>query len=292
MIAGTPAVNDCGIRRTMNRPRNSALFAPDLLKDQVWLVSGGGTGIGFATAELAASLGAKTVLASRKESSLAPAVETINERFGGCRYLTCDIREPEQVSALVDSILGEEGQVDVLVNNAGGQFPTPAQGLSIKGWDTVIRNNLSGTWYMTQTVATRAMIPRRRGAIVNIIANIYRGFPGMVHTGAARAGVDNLTKTLAVEWAPHGIRINAVAPGIIESSGLKQYPPPLIAQCRSAIPFKRMGQVDEVAAPIVFLASAGASYISGTTLYIDGCSRLWGDLWPIPDPPEWTAKVS
>jgi hypothetical protein len=121
--------------------------------------------------------------------------------------------------------------------------------------DAVIRNNLSGTWYMTQTVATRAMIPRRRGAIVNIIANIYRGFPGMVHTGAARAGVDNLTKTLAVEWAPHGIRVNAVAPGIIESSGLKQYPPPLIAQCRSAIPFKRMGQVDEVAAPIVFLAS-------------------------------------
>ena len=124
----------------------------------------------------------------------------------------------------------------MLVNNAGGQFSTPAEMLSPKGWDAVIRNNLNGTFYMTREVAVASMIPQQRGRIVNIIANIARGFPGMVHTGAARAGVDNMTKTLAVEWAQHGIAVNAIAPGVIRSSGTERYPPELLEMGRRSTP--------------------------------------------------------
>lgn len=259
-------------------------FHPELLKGEVWLITGGGTGIGRSTAILAASLGAEVFIVSRKMEKLQPTADEISAHGGRCAAITCDIRLPETIESAVETIRERSGTINVLVNNAGGQFPTPAQSLSHKGWDAVIRNNLSGTWYMTQAVATRCMIPGDGGSIVNVIADIYRGFPGMVHTGAARAGVDNLTKTLAVEWAPNKIRVNAVAPGIIASSGLKQYPPALIEQSQRAIPFKRLGETTEVAQPIIFLGSSAASYITGTTLYVDGGSRLWGDLWPIPDP--------
>lgn len=266
----------------------SGIFAPGLLEGQSWLVTGGGTGIGRATAHLAASLGAKVVIASRKLENIEPAAAQIAADTGGaCSAVTCDIREPEQVEAMVDAVLARHGALDVLINNAGGQFPSPALSMSRNGFDAVIRNNLSGTFYVTQQVAKKAMVPDKRGgAIVNVIANIYRGFAGMAHTGAARAGVDNLTKSLAVEWASHNIRINAVAPGIIMTSGMKQYPPELVKQSRKTIPFKRLGTPEEVAEPIVFLASKGASYVSGATLYIDGAARLWGDLFPIPDPPQ------
>ncbi|MCC6750373.1 MAG: SDR family oxidoreductase [Deltaproteobacteria bacterium] len=265
--------------------QTSIPFCADLLAGQVWLITGGGTGIGRTTAELAARLGARVVIASRKAERLAVAAQAIRDQGGLCLELTCDIREPEQVEALVRRTLDELGRLDVLVNNAGGQFPTTAESLSRKGWDAVIRNNLSGTWYVTQEAAQKAFIPARRGAVVNVIANVYRGFAGMVHTGAARAGVDNLTKTLAVEWSQYGIRVNAVAPGIIQSSGLDQYPPELVARTAQAIPFKRLGTTHEVAVPIVFLGSPAASYVTGVTLYVDGGSRLWGDIFPLPDAP-------
>ena len=264
----------------------TALFAPELLKDQVWLVTGGGTGIGRATAELASSLGANVAITARNVERLADVAAGIEQAGGHCFHAGCDIREPEQIQQLVEGVKARFGRIDVLVNNAGGQFPMPAQQMSLKGFDAVIRNNLSGTFYITQAVANAALIPQGSGAIVNVIANIYRGFPGMAHTGAARAGVDNLTKTLAVEWAQFGLRVNAVAPGVIDSGALAKYGAAIVEMSKRQVPLKRHGTSEEVAAAIIFLGSPAASYITGATLYVDGGDRLWGDVWPIPDPPD------
>jgi citronellol/citronellal dehydrogenase len=182
-------------------------------------------------------------------------------------------------------VLARFGRVDVLVNNAGGQFPSPAEMLSPRGWEAVIRNNLNGTFYMTREVATRAMIPRKRGRIVNVTAMVARGFPGMSHTGAARAGVENLTRSLAIEWAQHNLRVNAVAPGNnIKSSGTAQYGDEMLELARKATPIKRLGTPEEIARMIVFLASDQNDFITGQVFGVDGGMPLWGDIWTIPDP--------
>ncbi|HTB77911.1 MAG TPA: SDR family oxidoreductase, partial [Polyangiaceae bacterium] len=209
----------------------------------------------------------------------------------------CDIREVEQVASFVAGVRAALGEVSVLVNNAGGQFPTPAELLSPRGWDAVIRNNLNGTFYVTREVAVTSMIPQRRGRIVNIIANVARGFPGMVHTGAARAGVENMTKTLAVEWSPYDIGVNSIAPGIIRSSGTDRYPEELVEMSRQRTPMKRLGTPGEVAELCAYLASEAASFVTGETWYIDGGAHLWGDTWILPDRepaplPEVVAKLS
>jgi citronellol/citronellal dehydrogenase len=142
---------------------------------------------------------------------------------------------------------------------------------------------LNGTFYMTREVAVRAMISARAGSIVNVIANIARGFPGMVHTGAARAGVENMTRTLAVEWAQHDILINALAPGVIVSSGTKRYPPEMLERMRKATPLKRLGSENECAETILFMLSPPAAFMTGSTLYLDGGAQLWGETWPIPE---------
>lgn len=260
-------------------------FAPRLLEGEVWLITGGGTGIGRATAALAARLGASVWITGRREEVLAKASEEIRAAGGDCSFARCDIREPEQIVALVDAIDAKHERVDVLVNNAGGQFISAAEMMSLRGFDSVVRNNLSGTFYVTQIVATRSMIPRRKGVIVNIIANVFRGIPGMAHTAAARAGIDNLTKTLAVEWARHRVRVNAVAPGIVTSEGLAKYPPNLLEGAKSEVPMKRFATPHEIAMPTVFLGSGASAYVTGETLYVDGGQRLWGDTWPIPDDP-------
>ncbi|MCA9603094.1 MAG: SDR family oxidoreductase, partial [Myxococcales bacterium] len=169
------------------------------------------------------------------------------------------------------------------VNNAGGQFPVQAEHLSPKGFEAVVRNNLLGTWNMTHAVATRAMIPQKRGRIVNITAEVSGGFPGMAHTGAARAGVENLTKTLAVEWAVHGVRVNAVAPGVIRTTGTAQYPPELLEMSRVSTPLKRLGSAAEVSHLICYLASRYADFVTGQVFTIDGGRSLWGETWGIPD---------
>lgn len=257
------------------------VFAQGLYAGDVVLVTGGGTGIGRATAIEMASLGARVAICGRRQERLDEAAGAIRAQGGACFAKTCDIREPEGVGAFVDALVAEWGKIDVLVNNAGGQFPVTAEQLKPKGWDAVIRNNLSGTWYMTQAVATRAMIPARHGRIVNVIANVARGFPGMIHTGAARAGVENMTRTLAVEWAQFGIRTVAIAPGVIVSTGTEQYPPELLEAARKRTPAKRLGAVEEVAHAITYLASRPASFITGATLYMDGGASLWGDTWDI-----------
>lgn len=257
------------------------VFADGLFSDEVVLITGGGTGIGFAAATEMGRLGAKIAICGRRPEPLQEAVGKLEAEGIEAIGLPCDIREPELIASFVDAVVDRFGRIDVLVNNAGGQFPTAAQALSPKGFNAVVRNNLVGTWTMTHAVANKAMIPQKRGRIVNIIAMIIRGFPGMVHTGAARAGVDNMTKTLAVEWAMHGIRSNAIAPGVIVTSGTKQYPPELLDSAERANPLHRLGTAEEVSHLITYLCSRYADFVTGQTFYIDGGASVWGDQWEI-----------
>lgn len=261
------------------------VFAPGIFEGRVIIVTGGGSGIGLATAVELVRLGAKAAICGRTLAKLEAAqaqIAVASGTQGAVRAIQCDIREPDQVEAMVRGVIEAFGRIDVLVNNAGGQFPAPAQHISPNGFLAVVKNNLVGTFHVCREVANRWMIPEKGGRIVNVIANIYRGFPGMAHTGAARAGVENLTMSLAVEWAQFGILVNAVAPGIIRSSGTAQYPPQLLERAISQVPLKRAGTVEETAAAIVFLASPAAQYITGATLRLDGGQALWGNTWEIP----------
>ncbi len=264
------------------------IFAQGLFNDKIALITGGGSGIGLACARELAALGASVALCGRKADKIHSAIDALRndaipeERSFGS---TCDIRDPDQISAFVSQVLSRFGRIDILINNAGGQFPSPAENMSPKGWEAVIRNNLNGTFFMTREVATRAMIPARKGRIVNVTATVVRGFPGMSHTGAARAGVENLTRSLAVEWAPYNIRVNAVSPGNnIKTSGTAQYGDMLLEATRRATPIKRLGSAEEVARVILFLASDANDFVTGSIYSIDGGQSLWGDIWPIPEP--------
>ncbi len=252
------------------------MYSKDTFKDKIVLVTGGRSGIGFAIAKQMLELGAKVAICSRKETPLKAAAEELSA-FGTVIYKACDIRKTDEIQALAKKIKDEFGRLDILVNNAGGQFPTLAEYVNDKGWNAVINNNLNGTFYMTREMANAFFIPQKEGVIVNIIATINRGFPGMIHTGAARAGVENMTKTIAQEWSDYNIRINCVAPGIIDSSGLDQYPNEIqnmFAEAKDAIPLRRFGKVEEVSDAVCFLASPMASYISGISLYVDGAQHL------------------
>lgn len=260
--------------------RASAIFRPDLLRDKVVVVTGGGSGIGQAIAVECAALGAQVAIGGRKPEKLAATVELIGPE---CFSHGVDIREVESVEAFVQAVLSRFGRIDVLVNNAGGQFMSQAIDIRPKGWKAVVDTNLNGTWFMSQAVG-RHMIERKSGRVINIVANMWRGFPGMAHTGAARAAVVNLTKTLSLEWARHGILVNAVAPGIIVSSGLDNYGPGMREMVESEmpkhVPLRRLGTMDEVAWAVVYLASPAGDFITGETLCVDGGQQLWGMPFP------------
>ncbi|MSP24387.1 MAG: SDR family oxidoreductase [Myxococcales bacterium] len=266
----------------------ASMFAPRLFSGQTCIVTGGGSGIGLATAKELGGLGANVAICGRNPDKLAAAhAELLAHGLDDAAVFSCvcDIREPDQVAAFVGHVLERFGAIDVLVNNAGGQFPSPAAQMSPRGFEAVVRNNLSGTFFMTRETATRAMIPQKSGRIVMVTATVVRGFPGMAHTGAARAGVENLTASLAVEWATHGLRVNCVAPGNnIRSSGTAQYGEGLLEATRRATPLKRLGTVDEVARVIVFLASRQNDFITGSVVRVDGGQALWGDMWLIEEP--------
>lgn len=260
-----------------------SFFSAGLFEGDVVLVTGGGTGIGAAVAEELGSLGAKIAICGRREEPLVAQAKRLRDQGVEVYFATCDIRKPERIKEFVGEIVSELGGLDVVINNAGGQFPSPAQHISPNGFEAVVRNNLLGTWNMTHTIANEVFIPQKRGRILNITAQVDRGFPGMAHTGAARAGVENLTKTLAVEWSQFGIRVNAVAPGVIKSSGTKQYPPQLLIDAQRANPMKRLGTCEEVSHLICYLVSKQADFITGQVVHIDGGASIWGDMWPLPE---------
>jgi citronellol/citronellal dehydrogenase len=269
--------------------RYQSIFRPDLFENQTIIVTGGGTGIGRTIAHELASLGAHMVLAARNVENLERTKMEIEAANGSASTHVCNIREEAEVEALFEAALSQRGRVHGLVNNAGGQFLSPAEAISNKGWHAVIETNLTGTFMMCREAYKRVM-HAQGGVIVNIVAEVSRGFPGLAHTGAARAGVVNLTKTLAVEWARAGVRVNAVAPGIIEGHGMTQYPAsvqPLIAQMVKDLPAKRMGTESEIAAITTFLLSPAATYISGETIRVDGAGSLWRRTWDIDDHDNW-----
>ncbi len=270
-------------------PFNS-IFRENLFEDQVMVVSGGGTGIGRAIARELAGLGAMVVIASRAAEHLEPTRAEIAAAGGKVAAFPLNIRDEENVKATLKRVVSEFGRIDGLVNNAGGQFNAPASAISAKGWHAVVETNLTGTFYMARA-AYECWMREHGGAIVNIVAEMWRGFPNMSHTGAARAGVVNLTQTLALEWAEHGIRINSIAPGLIDSSGLKTYPAVIqdrIASMAAEIPAQRMGTESEVSAATIFMLSPAAAFISGTTLRVDGAGSLYRlQGFTIPDHEPW-----
>ncbi len=266
------------------REITSTPFRSKLFDGKTAIVTGGGTGIGRAIVLELLELGANVAICGRRQEPLDALVAECKTRGHEVFAETCDIRDAERVAAYVDHVIAKFGAVDILVNNAGGQFPSPAHVISPKGFEAVVRNNLIGTFNMTHAVANKSMMPLRRGKIVNVIANIFRGFPGMAHTGAARAGVDNLTKSLAVEWAGYNIQVNSVAPGTIVSTGTDRYPPELVVKAKAQTPAKRLGVPEEVAHLVTYLACDAAAYVTGTTIYIDGGASLWGDIWDVVTP--------
>ncbi len=262
----------------------SKIFRPDLLAEKTVIVTGGVSGIGLAIALECGRLGARIAIGARKAERLDAAAELLRAEGIDVFCQPLDIRDQEAAEAWVKAAHAHLGRLDVLVDNAGGQFPSPAINISPKGWRAVIDTNLNGTWNMTQAVG-RVMIAQNEGRIINIVANMWRGFPGMAHTGAARAGVVNLTKTLALEWARHNVLVNAVAPGVIRSSGLDTYPIEIReafdATVPQHIPLKRLGTEEDAVWPVVYLASPAGDFITGETICVDGGQAHWGVVFPI-----------
>ncbi|MDO8376263.1 MAG: SDR family oxidoreductase [Aquabacterium sp.] len=265
------------------------VFESGLFDGQVVMVSGAGSGIGKAIAFLYARLGARLVICGRDRAKL-DACEPWLRRLGSPDVLVqpTNIREPDAVERLLDATYAHFGRLDVQVNNAGGQFPKAALDISVKGWNAVIDNNLNGTWYMMHAAAQRWRGTGTPGSIVNIVITFQRGFPGVAHTCAARAAVAHLSKTVAVEWAPHNIRVNCVAPGVIESTGFKQYSAEAREKFPRGNPMLRAGDVQDIAHGVIYLTAPSGKFVTGELLNIDGGGILWGELWTIPKPAYFT----
>lgn len=265
----------------------SSVLAPGLFAGQVHVVTGGGSGIGRCVAHELASLGATVVLTGRTQEKLDKVASEIAEDGGNADTAAFDIRDEDQVKAAVAAIVVKHGRIHGLVNNAGGQFPSPLQAISKRGFDAVVTNNLTGGFLMAREVFNQSM-QKHGGAMVNMTADMWNGMPGMGHSGAARAGMVNLTKTAAYEWAVAGVRVNAVAPGWIASSGMDSYGPamaPIIHDLKNKVPMRRMGLEAEVSSAICFLLSPGAAFITGVTLAIDGGAPLHSSVFPSMDHP-------
>ncbi|MEP6832969.1 MAG: SDR family oxidoreductase [Gemmatimonas sp.] len=270
----------------MTTPALDSVFRPDLLKGQVALITGGGTGIGFGVAELLSELGAHVVLASRKPENLKNGCEKITAAGGSASAVQLDVRDPERVHAAVQEIGEQFGRIDLLVNNAAGNFYAPSATLSPNAWRSVVEIDLFGTFYCTQAVYP-IMAKQGGGRVVSISMTLhYRGWPQMAHATAAKAGVDALTRTLAVEWAPQKIRVNAIAPGPIPTEGVKKaFTPPadsgvtdvfavanerMEKYARAAIPLGRWGSPRDIGNMVAFLASPGGDWITGSIFVVDG----------------------
>jgi citronellol/citronellal dehydrogenase len=260
----------------------ASVLRPGLFAGQLHWVTGGGSGIGRCVAHELASLGATVLISGRSPDKLERVAAEIAEDGGRAATRAFDIRDEEAVKAAVASVVAEHGRIHGLVNNAGGQFPAPLQAISKRGFEAVVANNLTGGFLMMREVMLQSM-QKEGGAIVNMTADFRNGMPGMGHSGAARAGMSNLTASAAYEWAMFGIRVNAVAPGWIASSGMDTYggmTRSLIPKLKQHVPLRRLGLEAEVSAAICFLLSPGAAYITGVTLPIDGGSPLGSAIFP------------
>jgi citronellol/citronellal dehydrogenase len=259
----------------------SKMFKPGLLDGQVAIVSGGGSGLGRASALELAELGARVVVCGRRAEPLEETAARADA--GRVEAQPCDIREETEVDALVESVLDRHGRIDVLVNNAGGQYLTPAEDITPKGFRTVLRLNVEGTWLMTHAVATKAMMGGESpgGKIVNVTLSPHQGLPGMAHSSAARAAVENLTRVLSIEWARFDIKLTALAAGPFDTETLRtKYPKPVVEGVAGTVPLGRLGTEEEFAWLVAFLASPAGDYFSGAILTIDGARDNWFGSWP------------
>ena len=259
------------------------IFREGLLEGQVCVVSGAGTGLGRAIALELASLGATVIGCGRRPEPISETVEMIREVGGIAESEAMDIRDAEAVDAFFDGVLERRGRVDVLVNNAGGQFMSPAETVTPKGFRTVIELNVQGTWQMTHAAATKAFIPQRSGKVVSVTLSPHQGMPGMAHSGAARAAVENMMRTLSIEWARFNIKTTAIASGHFRTDALKKYPQPVQDSVARTVPLQRLGEAEEQAWLIAFLASPAGDYYSGDVITIDGARDNWFGPWPPPD---------
>jgi NAD(P)-dependent dehydrogenase (short-subunit alcohol dehydrogenase family) len=261
--------------------RRSRIFAPGLLDGQVCLVSGAGSGLGRATAVELASLGAIVVGCGRRAEPLDETASLIADGGGRGEAVPADIRDEAAVERLVDGVLERHGRLDVLVNNAGGQFLSPAEAISPKGFRTVIELNVQGTWNMIHAAATKAFIPQRSGKVISITISPHNGMPGMAHSGAARAAVENLTRTLSVEWARFGVKLCAIAAGQFDTEVLRtKYPKQVSENVARTIPLGRLGTPEEMAWLVAYVASPAGDFVSGAVLTLDGARDNWFGSWP------------
>lgn len=279
-----------GILSDADLATHPSSLAAGLLKGRIVVVSGAGSGIGRATAWLAARLGAHVVLCGRTKEKLARVVVTLEQAGLKAESAELDIRQRAAVDQLFAGLFDRLGRVDVLVNSAGGQFPQAAMDFSEKGWRAVIDTNLNGTFNMMQSVARQWRTAGQPGSIVSIVVS-PRGLHQVAHTCAARAGIGALTESVAVEWAPLGIRVNCIAPGAIVSEGWAAYPEDIHRRYAQASPLRRAGSAWEVAEAALFVGGPGGAFITGQTLHVNGGSNLWGETWTAGKP-TWFVEAS
>jgi citronellol/citronellal dehydrogenase len=260
---------------------SSRIFAPGLLAGRVCVVSGAGSGLGRETALELARLGATVIGCGRRLEPLEETAAAAAPLAGGAEAVSMDIRDEEAIDALFDGVLERHGRLDVLINNAGGQFLSPAEAISPKGFRTVIELNVVGTWLMTHAAATKAFIPQGGGKVLSVTLSPHNWMPGMVHSGAGRAAVENMMRTLSVEWARFAIRLCAVAAGQFDTETLRtKYPKEVVEAVPRTVPIGRMGTEEEMAWLLAFLASEAGDFFSGTTITIDGARDNWFGSWP------------
>jgi NAD(P)-dependent dehydrogenase (short-subunit alcohol dehydrogenase family) len=262
----------------------SRIFAPDLLDGQVCIVSGAGSGLGRESALELARLGATVIGCGRRPEPLAETAEMIAAEGGpAAESVAMDIRDEDAPNELVDGVLERHGRLDVLVNNAGGQFLSPAEMITPKGFRTVIELNVEGTWLMTHAAATKAFIPQQGGKVISVTLSPHNGMPGMVHSGAARAAVENMMRTLSIEWARFNIKTCAVAAGQFDTEVLRtKYPPQVAEGVHRTVPAQRIGKPEEMAWLVAYLASPAGDFYSGCVITIDGARDNWFGPWPPP----------
>lgn len=265
----------------MGQNVRSAIFREGLLEGKVVVLSGAGTGLGReATLEMV-RLGATVIGCGRRPEPLEETAGLAGELPGRFEFETLDIRDEEAVESFFDGVVARHDRIDVLVNNAGGQFLSPAEMINAKGFRTVIELNVTGTWLMTHAAATKAFIPQESGVILNITLSPHNGMPGMVHSGAARAAVENMTKTLSIEWSRFNIRTCAIAAGqFATDTFVNKYPKEIVESVHRTIPLGRVGESEEMAWLLAFLASDAGSFHSGSVITLDGARDNWFGPWP------------